>query len=235
MSLGALRLAFLHGPDDPVLWRLVTVVADFADWQGRNARVGQRLLADRNHCTIYAVRQLVIRAAHEGWLDVEKLGENGSRAVYHLGSELTNRAASARILAEAREFERENRAPTARHPTLLPAKTPKRARTDVLLRNTDMDSRARRTRRAAGESGMKSKAALPSGSRDRSGPTDGSVYDAFPNWTQERLAAGSEIPVETKPVGNTGGEPIKVDPCAGLPATVAAALVSTRSLRSDLP
>jgi hypothetical protein len=235
VSLGATRLVHLYGPEDPQLWRLVAVVADFADWQGRNAKVGQRLLADRTHHSTYGVRLLVIEAVHHGWLAVDRAGDKGFRAVYHLGPQLTNRAASARILEEVREFERQTRALSARGSAPLPAKTQECARTDVLLRNTDMDSRARRTRRAAGESGMKSKAALPSGSRDRSGPTDGSVYDAFPNWTAERLAAGSEIPVETKPVGNTGGEPIKVDPCAGLPATVAAALVSTRSLRSDLP
>jgi len=74
-----------HGPEDHELFRLLVVVADFADATGRGAPVGQRVLAERVKVSKTTVHRLLERAVRDGWLVVETPGGPRRRAVYNLG------------------------------------------------------------------------------------------------------------------------------------------------------
>jgi hypothetical protein len=78
----------VDGPDDDRLFRLLIVVADFADRDGMNARVGQRVLAERTRTSLWCTRMLIQRALAETWLAVDKPGDSRWRTVYSLGQRL---------------------------------------------------------------------------------------------------------------------------------------------------
>jgi hypothetical protein len=85
MSAQAMHRVCTHGPEDHELFRLMVVIADFADTAGRDAAVGQRVLAERVKVSKTRIYRLVQQAVCEGWLAVDKPGGPRRRAVYNLG------------------------------------------------------------------------------------------------------------------------------------------------------
>jgi hypothetical protein len=97
-----------HGPEDHELFRLVIVIADFADTAGRGAAVGQRVLAERVKVSNGRIRRLVEQAICEGWLAVETAGGPRRRAVYNLGPLLAKNGVTRTTVRAARTAEHES-------------------------------------------------------------------------------------------------------------------------------
>jgi hypothetical protein len=127
MSWQATRLVVLYGPDDNQLYRLCNTVAEAASPNGRNARLGQRLLADRCRVSHHRLRDLMDLAIETGWLDLQDIGEGTAPSVYCLGERFTEaqqRAAAsassarsdglARPIGRAARVSERKRARTAR-------------------------------------------------------------------------------------------------------------------------
>jgi hypothetical protein len=98
----------LHGPDDPILFRMLVAVADFANTAGERACVGRRVLAERTRVSTRSLGRLVDQAVKDGWLVVEIAGGPRRRAVYNLGPALFPRPDLRSVRAAAFQFERES-------------------------------------------------------------------------------------------------------------------------------
>lgn len=179
MSWQAVQRVLVAGPDDDKLFRLLVNVAYSADADGRDGKVGQRLLADRCHATIYRIRELLFRAVEDGWLEVALVGNGRARTAYDLGPRLDvgtqfttvardmSRAGcgiDAQNRAQTFRFDAQNRAPVSSKSYVSAARRPQP-----------------RGRRAAAEG----EAATPPVPADP--PSNGkSIYDdpyRFPNWS----------------------------------------------------
>ena len=64
----------VDGPDDDKLWRLLMVIADFAQADGTRAMVGRRELEERVRVGNRRLAKLVKTAVDDGWLTVDNPG-----------------------------------------------------------------------------------------------------------------------------------------------------------------
>jgi hypothetical protein len=82
----------VDGPDDDKLWRLLIVIADFAQADGSHAMVPRRVLEERVGVGKRKVMSIVRQAVQSGWLAVDDPGDKRRPATYRLASYGEDRA-----------------------------------------------------------------------------------------------------------------------------------------------
>lgn len=92
----------VDGPDDDKLWRLLMVIADFAQADGTGAVVGQREMSERVRAGNRALPKLIARAIREGWLAVDKPGSPRHATTYSIPVTSAHRVRSVRGSRSAR-------------------------------------------------------------------------------------------------------------------------------------
>jgi hypothetical protein len=162
-----------HGPEDHKMFRLVIVVADFADAAGANAAVGERLLAERVKVSRGRIHSLILQAVDEGWLAVQQPGGPRRRAVYNLGQNLVRKTNTLTVVSAAL---------TAEH-----SKKPYLARFDAQKKPRTVNGVGRSSSRRPPSRDGRATAVDKGPHPDVPADPSPNRYRGFRDWTAERL------------------------------------------------
>ena len=96
VSWQAMHAVAVDGPADNALWRLLMVIADFAQEDGSRAVVGHRLLAKRAGVRNRRLPKLIAQAVEDGWLIVDNPGGSRHANTYSIANLYADRVRSVR-------------------------------------------------------------------------------------------------------------------------------------------